>query len=124
MKTLDDGALEQVAGYFRALAVPLRLKMLNALREHERTVGELTELFGCSQANVSKHLAVLSQGGLVRKTARGSSVFYRIADPRTYQLCDFACGQIGKRYAEETNLRRMFVKVSNQGNKKRIRPKP
>ena len=123
MKTLDDAALEEVAGYFRALAVPLRLKMLNALREHERTGGELTELFGCSQANVSKHLAVLSQGGLVRKTARGTSMFYRIADPRTYELCDLACGQIGKRYAEETNLRRMFEGVSNQRRNKRKRQK-
>ena len=124
MKRLDDVALEQVAGYFRALAVPLRLKMLNALREHECTVGELTELFGCSQANVSKHLAVLSQNGLVRKTARGTSKFYRVADPRTYQLCDLVCGQIGKRYAEEAALRHMFEGDNSQGNKKRKRQKP
>jgi len=79
----------------------------------------LTELFGCSQANVSKHLAVLSQGGLVRKTARGTSVFYRVADPGTYQLCDLVCGQIAKRYAEEEKLRRMFVRGGSRPSKKR-----
>ena len=119
MKRLDDLALEHVAGYFRALAVPLRLKILNALRGHERTVGELTELFGCSQANVSKHLSVLSQSGLVRRTARGTAVLYRVADPRTYQLCDLVCGQIGERYAEEEKLRRMFVEGGGRRNKKR-----
>lgn len=118
MKILDDVALEHVADYFRALGVPLRLKLLNALREHECTVGELTELLGCSQANVSKHLAMLNQTGLVRKTARGTSTYYRIADPRTYELCDLVCGQIGKRYAEETNLRRMFVEISGKRRKK------
>ena len=124
MKILDDVALEHVADYFRALGVPLRLKMLNALREQERSVGELTELLGCSQANVSKHLAVLNQCGLVCKTSRGTSTYYRIADPRTYELCDLVCGQIGKRYAAETNLRRMFVEISGQRSEKRDRQKP
>jgi DNA-binding transcriptional ArsR family regulator len=121
MKILDDVALEHVADYFRALGVPLRLKLLNALRERECSVGELTEMLGCSQANVSKHLAVLNRSGLVRKTARGTSTFYRIADPRTYELCDLVCGQIGRRYAEETNLRRLFAEVSGERNKKRER---
>ena len=124
MRILDDVALEHVADYFRALGVPLRLKMLNALRENERTVGELTELLGCSQANVSKHLAVLNQSGLVRKTARGTSMFYRIADPRTYELCDLVCGQIGKRYAEETDLRQMFVKLGGRRTSKPARSRP
>ena len=109
MEKLDDRALEQVADYFRALAVPMRLKILNALREGERKVSELTDVTRCSQANVSKHLAVLTQHGLVQRTSRGTSVYYRIADRGTYHLCDVVCGQIGKRYAEQAGLQRMFA---------------
>jgi DNA-binding transcriptional ArsR family regulator len=108
VKKLDDHALEQVADYFRALAVPARLKLLNALREGERNVSELTEIFSCSQANVSKHLAVLTQSGLVGRTSRGTSTYYRIADPEIYRLCDTVCDQIGKRYARQVQMQRMF----------------
>jgi len=111
MERFDDAALEQVAAYFAALAVPMRLKILNALRSGERNVGELTEHTGCTQANVSKHLAVLAQNGLVQKTSRGTSVYYRIADPSTYELCDVVCGQIGKRYAQQAPIGRMFSAV-------------
>lgn len=97
MQALDDQALDQVAEYFRALAEPLRLKLLNALRDGPLNVSELTELVGSSQANVSKHLGVLAKAGLVSRQSRGTSVFYEIGDPRTYQLCDLVCGQIAQR---------------------------
>lgn len=101
MEALDDRALEQVADYFRALAEPLRLKLLNSLRDGPLNVGELTSLLGCSQANVSKHLALLAKLGLVSRESRGTSVYYQIADPRTYQLCDLVCGQIAQRLIEQ-----------------------
>ncbi|MGZ8196711.1 MAG: ArsR/SmtB family transcription factor [Burkholderiales bacterium] len=108
MRQLDDHALEQVARYFGALSVPMRLKILNALRGGERNVSELTAAAGCTQANASKHLALLTQHGLVERTARGTSVYYRIADPATYRLCDVVCGQIGKRFARHASLGDMF----------------
>lgn len=101
MAQLDDRSLNRVADYFKALAEPPRLKLLNALRERERNVTELTELLGCSQANVSKHLSLLATHGFVERDARGTSVYYRIADPRTYQLCDLVCGQIAERLTQE-----------------------
>jgi len=104
MEALDDRALEHVADYFRALSEPLRLKMLNALRDGPLNVGELTSLLGCSQANVSKHLALLAKLGLVSRESRGTSVYYQIADPRTYQLCDLVCGQIAQRLIEQVQI--------------------
>lgn len=104
MEALDDRALDHVADYFRALAEPLRLKILNALRDGPRNVGELTELLGCSQANVSKHLTVLAKIGLAEREARGTSVYYRIADPRTYELCDLVCGQISERLMQQVQV--------------------
>lgn len=104
MKALDDRALGHVAEYFRALSEPLRLKILNALRDRARNVGELTELLQCSQANVSKHLATLTRYGFVERTAQGTSAYYRIADPRVYQLCDLVCGQMAQRFADQAQM--------------------
>ncbi len=104
MDALDDRALEHVADYFRALSEPLRLKLLNALRDGPLNVGELTSLLGCSQANVSKHLALLAKLGLVSRESRGTCVYYQIADPRTYQLCDLVCGQIAQRLIEQVEV--------------------
>ena len=118
-KTLNDRALQHIADYFRALAEPLRLKILNALREHEHNVGELTELCKCSQANVSKHLALLAQAGIVERETRGTSVYYQIADPRIYDICDLVCGQLAEHFAGQAAL---HVRPDNRSiRNKRIR---
>jgi DNA-binding transcriptional ArsR family regulator len=108
MNVLDDRALAHVADYFRALSEPLRLKLISALREREHNVGELTALCGCSQANVSKHLSQLAKAGLVERSAHGTTVYYRIADPVIHQLCDLVCGQLDKRFADVAELRAQF----------------
>jgi DNA-binding transcriptional ArsR family regulator len=112
MENLDDRAIEQVADFFGAFAVPMRLKILNALRGGERNVGDLTAEFGCSQANVSKHLSVLAQKGLIAKTLRGTSAYYRIVDPRIYQLCDLVCVQIGQRFAHQADMKDVFLQAA------------
>ena len=66
MENLDDRAIGEIAEFCAAFAVPMRLKILNALRHGEHNVSDLTARFECSQANVSKHLAVLRGAGLVR----------------------------------------------------------
>ena len=104
MKTLDDRALGHVAEYFRALSEPTRLRILNSLREKARNVGALTKLLDCSQANVSRHLATLVRHGLVERSAEGTNAFYRIADPRVYQLCDLVCGHVAQRFASQAQL--------------------
>ncbi len=104
LKVLDDQALGHVAEYFRALSEPLRLKILNALRDKAHNVGELTELLECSQANVSKHLATLARYGFVERTAIGTNAYYRIADPRVYQLCDLVCGQMAQHFAYQAQM--------------------
>ncbi len=115
MKTLDERALTYIADYFRALADPLRLKIVNALRQGEHNVGELTELCDCSQANVSKHLSLLAKAGLVTREARGTSAYYRIADPSIYQLCDLVCDQLAQHFANQADLHLAF---SNKPKKK------
>ncbi len=97
MEGLPPEALEQVAAYFQALSEPTRLRILNLLREGERNVGELAQLCGYTAANVSRHLAMLTQHGLVARESRGTSVYYRIADESVYALCDLVCGNIARK---------------------------
>ena len=106
---LDDTALEEVARYFAALSVPARLKILSALRLSARNVTELTELTRTTQANVSKHLAVLSANGLVARHPQGTSAYYRIADPKVFELCDLVCGQVGRRFEARASLQKVFL---------------
>jgi DNA-binding transcriptional ArsR family regulator len=104
MKPLDDRALVHVAEYFRALSEPLRLRILNTLNAKPHNVSELTELLECSQANVSKHLSTLTRLGFVERMARGTSAYYKIADPRVHQLCELVCGQMAQRFASQARL--------------------
>jgi DNA-binding transcriptional ArsR family regulator len=109
MKDLPAEALEQVALYFQALAEPSRLKILNLLRGGEASVGEIAQQCGSSVANVSRHLALLGQRGLVARETRGNSVYYRIADPSIYELCDLVCGNIARQFDRTLAERAAFT---------------
>lgn len=98
MKNLPPEAIAQVAAYFQTLAEPTRLRILNLLREGERNVGELAQLCGYTAANVSRHLSLMTQQGFVEREGRGTSVYYRIADPSVYALCDLVCDSIARQY--------------------------
>ena len=107
MKELPPEALEHIALYFQALAEPMRLQLINLLRSGEHNVGELARGCGCSTANVSKHLALLANQGLIARESRGTSVYYRIADDTIDALCDLVCGSLARRFeqrASETHL--------------------
>jgi DNA-binding transcriptional ArsR family regulator len=109
MKGMDRGALEHVAAYFQALSEPTRLHILNLLRDGERNVGDLAQSCGYTAANTSRHLSTLMQQGLVSREHRGTAVYYRIADPAVYALCDLVCGNIGRRLDEVAHARKNFA---------------
>lgn len=109
MEGLPDEALTEVAAYFQALSEPTRLQILNQLRQGERSVGELALLCGCSAANASRHLALLTQHGLVRRESRGNSAYYSIADDSVYALCDLVCGNIARQFERKARGRAAFV---------------
>lgn len=109
MEGLPDEALIQVAAYFQALSEPTRLQILNLLRQGERSVGELAQLCGYSSANISRHLALLTQHGLVKRESRGNSAFYSIADESVYALCDLVCGSIARQFERTAPKRAAFV---------------
>ncbi len=109
MQKLDDRALAYVAEYFKALGEPMRLKLLHSLQDGEKSVGELTEISACSQANVSKHLSLLAKIGLVKRDTLGTSAYYRISDPSIYDLCELVCGHIGNKMAAEAEVNALFM---------------
>lgn len=92
--------MEIVAARFRALSDASRLQILQNLFNGERSVQELCELTEMSQANVSKHLSVLAEQGIVQKRRQGLFVYYSIADNTIYELCDIVCNSVGKRYGQ------------------------
>jgi ArsR family transcriptional regulator len=92
--------LAGISARFKALAEPMRLRILDALRRRELTVGELVAITGANQANTSKHLALLHREGFVRRRREGLHVFYRVSDPAVFDLCDVVCGSL-KRSADQ-----------------------
>ncbi|MBK6854823.1 MAG: helix-turn-helix transcriptional regulator [Burkholderiales bacterium] len=109
MEGLPDEALVQVASYFQALSEPTRLQILNLLRQGEHSVGELAQLCGYSSANISRHLALLTQHGLVKRESRGNSAYYSIADESVYALCDLVCGSIARQFERSAMKNAAFV---------------
>ena len=101
MNQVPEQAIDRVASYFQALAEPTRLRILNLLRQHEYNVGELAEACGYTAANMSRHLALLMQQGFVRREGRGTTVYYQIADPTIYALCDLVCDRIAQQHSAQ-----------------------
>lgn len=99
-KALSDAALAMIASRFRALGEPLRLRLLNKLMEGEFTVGQLAEVASTGQANVSKHLAVLKEAGMVSTRREGLSTYCSIADPAVFQLCEIMCARLKAEHEE------------------------
>ena len=88
--TFETTLLNVKARLFRGFSDPSRLKILEALRAGELTVGAIVERTSLSQSNVSNHLACLRDCGLVTAEARGKFVVYRLSDPRVEELLHLA----------------------------------
>ena len=97
---LSRQALEVIAMRFRCLGDASRLQLLQYLFQGEYSVQELCNLSGLSQANVSKHLSVLSENGILKKKREGLFVLYSIADHSIYDMCELVCGAVEKRYGQ------------------------
>ena len=78
------------AEFFKALAHPVRIRILDCLRTGEKSVNELTEILQIEQANVSQQLAVLRLRNMVAGMKSGSSVIYSVSDPALFRLLDVA----------------------------------
>jgi len=87
-RNLDDAQLEEVAGQFRLLGEPMRLKILQALCVRPLPVGEIVAATGATQSNVSKHLALMAAAGILSRQKEGQFVYYGMKNPLTMKLCE------------------------------------
>ena len=101
MHHLSEATLEKLAERFKALSEPMRLRLVYALMDGEKTVSQLVRETGALQANVSKHLGILLDAGILGRRKEGTSAYYRITDETVFELCDLVCGSIEDRLAAE-----------------------
>ncbi len=107
-QAMSDKMLDLVARRFRTLGEPYRLRILQELEAGEKSVGELVAALEGNQPNVSKHLQVLFDAGLIGRRREGTSIFYSISDPMVFKLCALVCGNEAKK------SRREFEALSGQ----------
>jgi DNA-binding transcriptional ArsR family regulator len=100
-RPLTDEGMELLARRFAVLGDPMRLKLLHALFEGEKSVNELVELSGTTQPNVSRHLQKLMHTGTVSRRKQGTMVYYAIADQTLFKLCELVCSSLEKQLAAQ-----------------------
>ena len=91
---IPDELAELIARRFRVLGDPMRVRLLDQLRDGELSVNELAERLAAGQQNVSKHLALLADAGMLARRKDGNRVYYRISDDGIFDLCDQVCGSL------------------------------
>jgi DNA-binding transcriptional ArsR family regulator len=101
VRQASEQLLEKIADRLKAMADPMRLKILHVLQNGERCVTDILTQVGGSQANVSKHLSVLRRAGLVECRRDGVNVYYRIEDPAVFAICRTVCDSLERQVNEE-----------------------
>lgn len=97
-------ALQLVAARFKVLSDPMRLRLLQLLEQGETSVSALAEAAEATQPNVSKHLKLMQDAGLLTRRQEGNTVYYAIGDDSIFQLCDVVCNSLEQRFASQANV--------------------
>ena len=90
--SLDE--LGKIAGRFKALGEPMRLRILQTVCQKPLTVGEIVAATGATQANVSKHLSLLAAAGILTREKDGQCVYYGMKDQLTVKMCELVRDQL------------------------------
>ncbi|MEM8603131.1 MAG: metalloregulator ArsR/SmtB family transcription factor [Cyanobacteria bacterium P01_H01_bin.121] len=107
-QSISQEIVQHVAEYFSILGEPMRLRILNLLREGERCVQDLVSETQTSQANVSKHLKVMLQAGILQRRTEGTSAYYSVADGLIFELCTLVCDRLADRIEKQAQQFRDF----------------
>lgn len=92
----------------------MRLRILNLLRDGEKCVQDLVEATATSQANVSKHLKVMLQAGILSRRSQGTSAYYSVEDDLIFELCNLVCDRLATRIEQQAKHFRAFSLSSKQ----------
>ena len=112
MVIASQTTLMPIADYFKVLSEVSRLQVLCALKDGPKNVTEIMAATQLKQANVSKHLQILSQSGLVARMPQGVSVYYEIADSTIFALCDLVCDRIAQRLETQAEQLKILESVA------------
>lgn len=106
--------VQQVSDYFSILGEPMRLRILNLLRDGEKCVQDLVEATDTSQANVSKHLKVMLQAGILTRRSKGTLAYYSVEDELIFELCNLVCDRLASRIEQQAQYFRDFSLASRR----------
>jgi len=88
----------------KTLANPLRLEIINAIRDGEKNVNELASIVKVSQSNISQHLTIMRQKNIVSTRRDGSHIYYKLAYPEMIKACEIIRDVLQKQLANNTLL--------------------
>lgn len=114
MLQTSPAALAPVAEYFKVISEVSRLQVLCTLKSGPKNVTEIMDITGLGQANVSKHLKILAQAGIVSRQPQGVSAFYEIDDPLIFDLCELVCQRLSMRHKEQSKQLRKLGALSGK----------
>lgn len=92
-----------------------RIEILNALQDSELTVGELADILGISPANVSQHLSVMRQKGILISRREGVNIYYRISNPKVSKACTLMREVLLEQLDEGQKIAKKFTGVQSPG---------
>jgi ArsR family transcriptional regulator len=96
MRVVDGEELDRMATRFRLLGEPMRLRILQAVCKGPRSVNGIVAATGSTQANVSKHLALLAAGGVLTRKKQGQCVYYGMKNRLVMKLCELMHSQLAR----------------------------
>lgn len=114
MAQMPPAALDLVAEFFKVLSETSRLNIVCCLRTGAKNVTEIINKTGLGQANVSKHLKILAQAGVVSRTQKGINVYYQISNPFVFELCDLVCNSLSIQFQQQQE---QLAKIQMANNK-------
>lgn len=99
---LSPETLQLVADFFKVLSESSRLQIVCALKTGQKNVTEIIAATGLGQANVSKHLKMLAQAGVVSRQQQGVCVYYQIANGFVFELCELVCDSLSAQIQQQS----------------------
>ncbi|ACB52816.1 transcriptional regulator, ArsR family [Crocosphaera subtropica ATCC 51142] len=94
--------LAPIADYFKVLSETSRLQILSCLKDGSMNASEISEATGLGQANLSKHLKILTEAEILSRQPKGVAIYYEIQDPMIFELCELVCGRLYSQMQQKT----------------------
>ncbi|RJQ31839.1 MAG: ArsR family transcriptional regulator [Actinobacteria bacterium] len=107
---MSDPIFEMHAQVCKVFTSPKRLEIINAIRNSEKSAGELVEILKISQPNLSQHLAVLREKGVVAIRKEGQNIYYKIANPKIIKACDLMREVLIEKLKQDQKLAKELIK--------------